>query len=329
MASSRTGSIDLLKEALAPLRPYLDDDEVNEVMINSANDVWVEKSGQISKVDVLISSHSLNSVVLILASMEQKDALAGTDSGILDARMSGFRVAAILPPTSTKGTCISIRKHSVVNFSLGDLESKGAFGPEQTEILKKIVLQRKNVLVVGGTSSGKTTMLNAMIQEIPPEDRVITIEDTQELKVAVPNHVQLESNAQRNVTPRMLVKASLRFRPDRILLGEVRGGEAYDLLNAANTGHDGVLATLHSNSALKGLSRFENLVLQSGIDWPHASICKEIADVFDYVVFVERANGKRRLSEILQLHGYDMEARNYLVSYQFKRNHHEHLAAIN
>lgn len=329
MNNTRIGSIDLLKEALSPLRSYLDDPLVNEVMINSENDVWVEKSGVIDKVDVTISSTSLSSVVLILASMEQKDAFAGTDSGILDARMNGFRVAAILSPTSIKGTCISIRKHSVENYSLQDLQSKGAFGAEQSEILKNLVLNRKNVLVVGGTSSGKTTLLNAMIQEIPHQDRVITIEDTQELKVGVPNYVQLESNYQKNVTPRMLVKASLRFRPDRILLGEVRGGEAYDLLNAANTGHDGVLATLHSNSALKGLSRFENLVLQSGIDWPHQSICKEIADVFDYVVFVDRVQGKRRLSEILELHSYDMETRNYSFTYQFKRTDNEHISAIN
>lgn len=319
---SNTHSLDLLLDSLSPIKVHLDDPDVTEIMINGENDVWIEKAGRLEQIDVLaITAKNIESIILVLASLEQKSAEKGTSTGIVDARIDGFRFAGILPPTASKGPCLSIRKHSIKTYTLDDLAHRGAMTSQVVELLRAMVKERKNVLVVGGTSSGKTTVLNAMIQEMPVEHRVITIEDTRELKVSVPNNISLESNTQRGITPRDLVRTCLRMRPDRILLGEVRGGEAYDLLAAANTGHDGVLATLHANSALKGLSRFENLVLQSGIDWPHQSICKEIADVFDYVVFVQRtASGQRGVAEILHLTGFDMNSQKYEFSYLFQQS---------
>lgn len=300
-----------LLNALQPIRPLLDDALVQEVEINGPNDVWYERAGVHQKADVTISEGQIGTAITVLARLDHKDAKSGTPDGLIDARMDGFRVAAALSPTSVRGPSMCIRKHNPLHLTLQDYVNAGAFPSEWLPRLRDMVVGHKNILIAGGTSSGKTTFTNALIGEIPSDERVITIEDTPELKVTVPNWVAFESNAQKGITTRSLVKLSLRYRPDRIIVGEVRGDEAYDLLDAANTGHDGVIATLHANSSFDALSRFETLVLRSGINWPHRAICSQIARTFDYVIFMARHKGVRRLQEVLELSDYDGETEKY------------------
>jgi len=300
-----------LKNALQPVAFFMDDPKVQEIEINGPNDVWVETAGLQARADVTITDEQIRRAIQVLARMSHKDAKGGTKEGIIDARMDGFRVAAALPPTSVRGPSICIRKHNPVLLTLDDYVTGRAFSAQWAEYMRKIVAEHKNILVCGGTSSGKTTFVNALINEIPRAERIITIEDTPELKVSSPNWVSLESNEQENISTRDLVRLALRYRPDRIIVGEVRGGEAYDLLDAANTGHDGCIATIHANSSFDALSRFETLILRGGVNWPHEAICAQIARTFDCVLFMARKNGVRQLSEILELKDFNTDSKKY------------------
>ncbi len=255
-------------ESLAPIRTFIDASDVAEVMVNRYDSVWVERHGEMMRLDVKLEPAKLEGAVRSLASSVQKSAVRGTAQGIINAGHKGLRIAAVMQPTAIDGHALSIRRHRDTTLSLSDYVKAGAFssrharskhtdqpifnGPTEDEGLKdalaELVRQRKNLLVAGGTSSGKTTFLNALVAEIPQEERVLTIEDTMELKPSVCNLVRLLSNTDRNVTTQQLVALALRFRPDRILVGEVRGGEAFDLLQALNTGHDGGMASLHANT---------------------------------------------------------------------------------
>lgn len=311
---TRTNAHELLRNSLRSVGHLLEDPQVQEIMINGPDNVWVEKAGVgIAKTDVRIAEIEIISSIQLLASLENKQAKERGRDSIIDSRLDGFRFAAAMKPTSMMGPSMSIRKHNPVHLSLADYVANGAMPPEMADLLIQMVQGRKNVIVAGGTSSGKTTFVNALIGEIDPADRVLTIEDTQELKVTAPNWVALVSNEQEGVTTRDLVRLSLRYRPDRIIVGEVRGGEAFDLLDAANTGHDGCLATLHANNCLGALSRFESLVLRAGINWPHEAIKAQIADTFDYVVFMARVKTGRKLAEVLALKGFDFDTKQYIT----------------
>ena len=310
-ALTTASALAALMQSLGPVKTLLEDPQVQEVEINGPDDVWFERSGVQQRSQVKISKAQIETAITVLARLDHKDAKAGTKDGIIDARMDGFRVAAALAPTSVRGPSMCIRKHNPLRLSLEDYAAAGAFSSAWAEKIREMVRAKKNILVVGGTSSGKTTFTNALLGEIPGDERVLTIEDTPELKVTTPNWVSLESNAQKGITTKDLVRLALRYRPDRIIVGEVRGGEAYDLLDAANTGHDGDIAPLHSNSSFDALSRFETLLLQGGVQWPHRAICSQIARTFDYVLFMARRRGVRRLEEVLALHGYDNDSEKY------------------
>jgi Flp pilus assembly CpaF family ATPase len=338
--STQAHAIQLLRETLKPVEALLDDHDIQEIMINGPSDVWVERRGLIVKEPCQITDIDIRSAITVLASLEGKQAKEGSIDGIIDSRMEGMRVAAVLSPTAVFGHAMSIRKHNKQKLVLEDYVTSGAFDmavEDEVEVddkfilpevkcaddlalvLKKIVKGRKNIIVAGGTSSGKTTLLNAMLSEIDGQDRVLTIEDTPEVDVRVPNWVSLESNEQEGVTTRHLLRLALRFRPDRIIVGEVRGGEAYDLLQAANTGHDGCFSTVHANSAFAVLSRLETLVLTSGIQWPHEAIRTQLAETFNYIIFMARSHGKRQLQEIIELQGYDSVNGRYIYRHIFKR----------
>lgn len=305
----------MLRNSLSAISGLMDDDRVQEIMINGPNNVWVERAGDgIIKTDVAISEIDIIGAITLLASLEHKEAKTRGADSIIDSRLDGFRFAAAMKPTAMTGPSISIRKHSPVHLSLSDYVAKGAIPQDMADLISKIVKDHRNIIVAGGTSSGKTTLVNALIGEIDPVDRVLTIEDTQELKVLVPNWVPLISNEQEGVTTRHLVRLALRFRPDRIIVGEVRGPEAFDLLDAANTGHDGCLATLHANNSIGALSRFESLVLRSGINWPHEAIKAQIADTFDYVIFMARLQSGRQLAEIVKIDGFNPETKQYITT---------------
>lgn len=314
-------------EALNPLKGLLDAPDLAEIMVNDHRNVWIEHRGVMSRVNVDLRPEHLEGAIHSLASSVDKSAHAGSDKGIINAGHKNLRIAAVMNPTAIDGHALSIRKHRETKMTLEDYVSMGAFSaanarPEEAEAisfeegiqdealmraLKALVQSRKNVLVAGGTSAGKTTFLNAMVGVIPEDQRVITIEDTMELKVQVPNRVRLLSNADTNVTTQLLVALCLRFRPDRIIVGEVRGGEGYDLLQALNTGHDGGLASLHANNGRTALSRLESLAMLGippGSRWELDDMRKNIADCFNYVVHFKRTGEMRHVSEILEIRGF-------------------------
>ncbi|EIM98702.1 type II secretion system protein E [Paraburkholderia hospita] len=323
----KAGAVDMFFQALSPLKEYLDAPDTAEIMVNDHRNVWVEHRGVMSRVNVDLRPEHLEGAIHSLASSVDKSARAGSDKGIINAGHKNLRIAAVMNPTAIDGHALSIRKHRESKMSLDDYVRMGAFAkanakPEEAEAihfedgienealmraLTALVQSRKNVLVAGGTSAGKTTFLNALVSVIPDDQRVITIEDTMELKVQVPNRVRLLSNADTNVTTQLLVALCLRFRPDRIIVGEVRGGEGYDLLQALNTGHDGGLASLHANNARTALSRLESLAMlgiPTGSRWELADMRKNIADCFNYVVHFKRTGELRHVSEILEIRGF-------------------------
>lgn len=323
----KAGAVDMFFQALSPVKDLLDAPDIAEIMINDHLNIWIEHRGVMSRVNVDLRPEHLEGAIHSLASSVDKSARAGSDKGIINAGHKNLRIAAVMNPTAIDGHALSIRKHRESKMSLEDYVSMGAFAksnarPEEAEAihfedgienealmraLKALVESRKNVLVAGGTSAGKTTFLNALVSVIPEDQRVITIEDTMELKVQVPNRVRLLSNADTNVTTQLLVALCLRFRPDRIIVGEVRGGEGYDLLQALNTGHDGGLASLHANNARTALSRLESLAMLGippGSRWELADMRKNIADCFNYVVHFKRTGEMRHVSEIVEIRGF-------------------------
>jgi len=305
----------MLENQLSAIMPYLNDPLTQEVMVNGEDNVWLERAGEMVFLpDVKISETQIRGAIDTVARLSDKEVKEGQESAVVDARMEGFRIAAAVKGVSTMGSTICIRKHSSVVWTLDDYVRQGYMTEETKEYLIQQVVSKKNILVSGGTSSGKTTFLNALIGYIPQDERIITIEDTRELSVKVPNWVPLEANEQANIPIRRLVKLALRYRPDRIIVGEVRGPEAFDFMRALNTGHDGGFGTMHANSALSALSTLETLILSTeGIDWPLESVRSQIGDTFDFVLQLVREKGKRRLSEIMKLNNYDRERKCYVT----------------
>ncbi len=220
--------------------------------------------------------------------------------------------AEIIPPCSLGGVTLTIRKFNTRHFDMEDLIREGTLDRALSNHLEDYVLARRNILISGGTGTGKTTLLSILGKFIPPEDRILVIEDTAEIQLAQENLVRFEARREQNGLPavaiRDLLKAALRHRPDRIVLGEIRGGEAFDLLQLLNTGHSGTLSTIHANSAQQGLARFTSCVLQSGVDLPYRAIKTNIADSLNVVVHVERRPGRRYISEVLLINSYDPDA---------------------
>jgi pilus assembly protein CpaF len=312
----------MLRDAFAPLKPLLDNPFIREIMVNAESDVWIEREGRLTPVQQSYSPHEARNAIHILASMAGRDVGSHGGHYLLDAAFSGMRISAVLPPIAVRGHALCIRKLSGVTKSLSDylpeppVIGPDAAGPESglaarfhvpgpvLELLTHWVAQRRNILVSGGTSTGKTTFLNALIRVMSPADRLVVIEDTRELIVDLPNHVAFQANPALGVSLRDLVRQSLRFRPDRIVVGEVRGGEAFDLVQAMNTGHDGCLGTLHANSALDALSRLEQLVMQSGVEWGNEAIARQIAGCVDGVIHLSRRNGIRQIENMIRVEGY-------------------------
>jgi pilus assembly protein CpaF len=241
---------------------------------------------------------------------------------ILDSRLpDGSRVAAVIPPCSLSGVTLTIRKFNSRHFELEDLIRAGTLDRPLANRLEDYVLKRKNLLISGGTGTGKTTIAGVLAKFIPDDERILLIEDTAELQLKQPNVVRFEARPEQNGFPaiaiRELLRASLRHRPDRIILGEVRGAEAFDLLQLLNSGHAGTLSTIHANSAKQGLARFTSCVLQSGVELPYRAIKTNIGDSLDVVVQIERRPGRRFVSEVLEINHYDPDADlfNYSVVY--------------
>lgn len=317
--AAKEHAIGMLSDILKPIAPYLTSAHVQEIMVNAPHEVWIEERGETRRLGVELDEVAIASAINVLARIVGRVADKDGPGAIVDARLEGLRFAAALETVSTKGPSLCIRRHSPVLLSLDDYVAMGALDRARCEVIRRAVSERKNILVSGGTSSGKTTALNAMIALIPEDERVVSIEDTRELQVKAPNWVAFEANEQAGIAIRHLVKHALRYRPDRIIVGEVRGPEAFDLMQAMNTGHDGGIATIHANSAREALSRLEGLVLTTpDVDWPHEAIRDQIGRTFDYVIHMERCKreGKtaRRFAELAAIERYDHERKDYALT---------------
>ena len=294
---------------LKPIEHLILDDTISEVMVNGPHRVFVEKAGFVEEVRGLaIGEKSLMVAVKNIARRLGDD--ISESKPILDSRLpDGSRVAAVIPPCSLGGVTLTIRKFDARHLGVADLIETEALDGNLANRLKEYVVDRKNILISGGSGAGKTTLLRILCRFIPEDHRILLIEDTAEIHLVQPNVVRFEARQARDGLPaveiRHLLKAALRHRPDRILLGEIRGGEAFDLLQLLNTGHSGTLSTIHANSAKQGLARFTSCVLQSGVELPYRSIKTNIADSLQVVLHVERRPGRRYISEVLEIHGYD------------------------
>jgi len=297
---------------LKPIEHLLLDDSVSEVMINGADSVFIEKRGFLEPVKgVSLGERALLVAVKNIARRLGDD--ISEAKPILDSRLpDGSRVAAVIPPCSLRGVTLTIRKFNSRHFEIEDLIAAGTLDRGLSNQLEDYVLKRRNILVAGGTGAGKTSLLNAMARLIPGDERLLLIEDTAEIQIRHANLVRLEARPAQNGVPavaiRDLLKAALRHRPDRILLGEVRGQEAFDLLQLLNTGHAGTISTIHANSAREGLSRFTSCVLQSGIEIPYRAVKSSIADSLNVVVHLERRPGRRSVSEVVEVRRYDPDS---------------------
>ena len=297
---------------LKPIEHLILDDAVSEVMVNGPDQIFVERAGFIEQVHgVSLGERPLLVAVKNIARRLGDD--ISEAKPILDSRLpDGSRVAAVIPPCSLCGVTLTIRKFNVRHFEIADLIASGTLTQGLANRFEDYILQRRNLLICGGAATGKTTLLTALGKFIPPDERILLIEDTAEIQLAQANLVRFEARREQYDVPavsiRDLLKASLRHRPDRILLGEIRGSEAFDLLQLLNTGHAGTLSTIHASSAKQGLARFTSCVLQSEIDLTYRSIKTNIADSLNVVVHLERRPGRRFISEVLEINGYDPDS---------------------
>ena len=297
---------------LRPIEHLILDDSISEVMVNGPDRVFIERNGFVQEIPgISLGERALTVAVKNIARRLGDD--ISEAKPILDSRLpDGSRVAAVIPPCSLNGVTLTIRKFNSRHFEMDDLIRSSTLDRALANRLEDYILQRRNLLLSGGTSSGKTTLLTALGKFIPADERLLLIEDTAEIQLAHANLVRFEARREQNGAPavsiRDLVKAALRHRPDRILLGEIRGGEAFDLLQLLNTGHSGSISTIHASSAKQGLSRFASCVLQSGVELPYRSIKSNIGDSLDVVIQIERRPGRRFISEVLEINSYDPDA---------------------
>ena len=302
-------SFEVILPFLRPIEHLIRDGEISEIMVNGSGRIYIEKHGELLPIpDASIPEKSLQVAVRNIARTLGDE--VNDDMPLLDARLpDGSRVAAAIPPCSRRGTTLTIRKFQSRRFTPEELVRIGTVTLDVMDHLKDAVEQRRNILISGGTGSGKTTMLNALASFIDPKERVVLIEDTSEIQISLENLVEFEARRerpdQRAVTVRDLLRATLRHRPDRIILGEVRGGEAFDLLQALNTGHSGTLSTIHANSAEQAVTRFTSCVLQSGIELPYRAIRSNIGDAVQFLLHIERRSGCRYVAQLLRLIRYD------------------------
>ncbi|HEX6351264.1 MAG TPA: CpaF family protein [Candidatus Dormibacteraeota bacterium] len=303
---------------LGPLQPLIDDPEISEIMINHPRQVFIERHGRLIRSEITFEGdRQLKQIIdRIVASIGRR---VDESSPMCDARLrDGSRVNVVIPPLALEGPCMTIRKFSREKLGPGDLMRLGAASEQMLDYLGAAVRTKLNVLVSGGTSSGKTTLLNVLSGFIPDQERVITVEDAAELQLRQAHVIRMESRPPNvegvgAVEIRDLVRNALRMRPDRIIVGECRGGEALDMLQAMNTGHEGSMSTVHANNPADAISRLETMVLMAGTDLPSRAIIKQIAAAVDVIVQTQRVRGGARkivrISEVCGLNDGEVELR--------------------
>jgi pilus assembly protein CpaF len=298
---------------LGPLEPLLADTAVSDILVNGSNSVYVERGGKLAPINVRFHNdeHLLGIIDRIVSAVGRR---IDESSPMVDARLKdGSRVNAVIPPLAIDGPMLSIRRFAVQRLTADTLIANGTITRRMASMLAAIVRARLNVLISGGTGSGKTTLLNVLSTAIPADERIITIEDSAELQLQQPHVVRLETRpanieGKGEVTQRDLLRNSLRMRPDRIIVGEVRGAEAIDMLQAMNTGHDGSMTTIHANSARDAIIRLENMLAMAGNSLPLRAIRAQISAAIDVVVQTERMeDGRRRLVSIQEINGMEGE----------------------
>lgn len=298
---------------IGPIQPLLSDDTVNDILVNGAGQVFIERFGklELSPITFIDEEHVFNTAQRIAAGVGRR---IDESSPMVDARLpDGSRVNVITYPLAIDGTTISIRKFMRRNLSLEHLASQGCMSPAMADVLNKAMQARLNVIVSGGTGAGKTTLLNALSQKIDSSDRIITIEDAAELQLQQTHVVRLETRpvsaeGSGKVDQRDLMRNALRMRPDRIILGEVRGGECFDMLQAMNTGHDGSLCTVHANTTRDAVQRLENMVMMANMQLPLMAIRRQISSAVHLIVQIERMrDGMRRVVAVSELCGMENE----------------------
>lgn len=302
-------SFEVILPFLRPIAHLILDPDVTEIMVNGSGRIFVERDGRLEPVvGVTVREHNLRVAVRNLARALGDE--ISEEQPLLDSRLpDGSRVAAALPPVSLGGTTLTIRKFQSRHFTADELVRIDTLTCDELVTLQRAIEARDNILISGGTGTGKTTLLNALTAFLPADDRLVLIEDTAELQLDAPNLVRFEVRREQAgvpaVTIRDLLRATLRHRPDRILVGEVRGGEAFDLLQALNTGHSGTLSTIHANSAEQALSRFASCVLQAGVDLPYPAIRHGIAECLQLLVHLERRHARRVVTQVVRVRRYD------------------------
>ncbi len=310
----RASGVGHLTPFLPGLEKLLGDPEVSEVMINGPGNVWIEREGRLESHEAPeLTAAWLHRAAIHIARPLGLDPAARP---ILDARLEdGSRVAICTPPASPE-VAITIRRFGGRAFSTDDLVKMGSLHKDVLRAARSILLSRRNVLVSGGTGSGKTTLLNALIELLPEDERIVAIEDTLELRIDRANCLRFEAGAVQSEAPvsiRDLVRHALRHRPDHIVVGEVRGGEAADLLQALNTGHGGSLTTIHANNARSALSRLASCAMQAGDSLPWEVTCRGVVDGIALVIHVTRRDGRRFVEEAVEVHGYDAAAGRWIT----------------
>jgi pilus assembly protein CpaF len=313
-------SLDLILPFLRPITHLIQDPDITEVMVNGSGRIFIERAGRLNEVpDVRLDERNLRVAVQNMARALGDD--ISEAQPILDARLpDGSRVSAVVPPCSLGGTTLTIRKFQRRFFTTDELVAAGTITRDVLARVWAAIQKHQTILISGGTSTGKTTLLNALAAAcLPADDRVVLIEDTAELQIDRPNLVRFEARRAQPgipaITIRDLLRATLRHRPDRVIVGEVRGGEAFDLLQALNTGHAGSLSTIHANSAEQALARLAACVMQSSVDVPYPAVRRQIADGIDLVLHLARWRGVRVVEDLVRVNDYDAPSDRYeLVS---------------
>jgi pilus assembly protein CpaF len=310
---------------LGPLEPLLQDPTISDILVNTFDNVFVEREGKLEKTDVRFKDdrHLLQIIDRIVSAVGRR---IDDSSPMVDARLlDGSRVNAVIPPLAIDGPHVSIRKFKKDVLSAPDLLKTGTFTPPMLELLQGVVQARLNILVSGGTGAGKTTFLNMLSESIPATERIVTIEDSAELQLRQPHVVRLETRTSNvegvgAVTQRMLLINSLRMRPDRIIMGEVRGGEAIDMLQAMNTGHDGSLTTVHANSPRDALARLETMIAMAGLNLSEKGMRQQISSAIQLVVHVSRlSDGTRKVVSVSEITGMEGEVITMQEIFTFER----------
>ena len=295
---NRAAIVSVSKVSSRRLEEFFKDESVREVMVNGGCEVWVERNGKLEHVGIISETDTRSFIERTLLPLGRRIDIT---SPVVDARLNdGSRLCAVIPPIAVDGTCVSIRRFSVDCITLSDFADR-----EISEILQQLIFDRRNILISGAASAGKTTLLNSLCDFLAPNERVVTIEDVAELKLAHRHVVRLEArplspDGNLEISTRSLVRTALRLRPDRLIIGEVRGAETLDMLSAMNTGHDGSMSTIHANSARDALRRVESLVMQHATNWSRDVVRDHVAASINAIVHVARhIDGSRFIQQVL------------------------------